>query len=181
MQNQVIYINWNLGSHTYTMTVNLEREVQSWALQSLIDWARFNSNRIKSWSVDESSFATSEQFNTVRGLINAAIPDLEEPEQETEQDTEQVIEKQAEEVIAEIEQSITVGASLYALQKKKAKLEAKVKSIEQSLRTLEKYKKYEPEAFDKTMLQLRIMGRYFERNLETTYKDIRALIKSRNQ
>ena len=47
---QSIYIEWNLGNHTYTMTVNLSDEHRQWALQSLQLWLEGNRDRIESWS-----------------------------------------------------------------------------------------------------------------------------------
>lgn len=68
---QVIYINWNLGNHTYTMTINLSSNPQYWALQSLKDWVKYNSPRVISWSFDDNSNGTIDQFETVRFLINS--------------------------------------------------------------------------------------------------------------
>jgi len=50
--DQIINIKWNLGNHTYTMTVNLSDEHRQWALQSLQLWLEGNRDRIESWSID---------------------------------------------------------------------------------------------------------------------------------
>lgn len=71
---QVIYINWNLGSHTYTMTVNLAPNVQQFAMQSLTNWVLGNSDRVVSWTVDDNSWATIDQYDAVRSLINTNLP-----------------------------------------------------------------------------------------------------------
>ncbi len=47
---QSIYIEWNLGNHTYTMTVNLSDEHREQSLQSLQNWIFENIHRIESWS-----------------------------------------------------------------------------------------------------------------------------------
>jgi len=70
---QVIYINWNLRDHTYTMTINLSSNPQYWALESLENWAKYNCNRVESWSVDGNTVATEESINTIRDLINTTL------------------------------------------------------------------------------------------------------------
>lgn len=67
---QCIYINWNLGSHTYTMTVHLTPDVEQYAMQSLTNWVQGNSDRIVSWEVDDNSWAQLEQYIAVETLIN---------------------------------------------------------------------------------------------------------------
>ncbi len=47
---QCIYIEWNLGNHTYTMTVNLSDEHREQSLQSLQNWIFENIHRIESWT-----------------------------------------------------------------------------------------------------------------------------------
>lgn len=71
---QYIYINWDLGSHTYTMTVNVSNKYRLLALDSLKDWLKFNKRKVQAWSFDDSSFVTEpENFDTVRALINNII------------------------------------------------------------------------------------------------------------
>lgn len=71
---QYIYINWDLGSHTYTMTVNVSNKYRLLALDSLRDWLKFNKRKVQSWAFDNSSFVTEpENFDTVRELINNII------------------------------------------------------------------------------------------------------------
>lgn len=71
---QRIYINWNLGSHTYTMTVHLTPDVEQYSMQSLTNWVQGNSDRIVSWEVDDLSWARPEQYDAVRALINNNLP-----------------------------------------------------------------------------------------------------------
>ena len=70
---QVIYINWNMGDHTYTMTINLSSNPQYWALQSLKDWVKYNGSRVIWWSIDDNSTATTEQYDTVQFLISSNL------------------------------------------------------------------------------------------------------------
>ena len=51
---QSIYIEWNLGNHTYTMTVNLSDEHREQSLQSLQNWIVKNIHRIEDWSFVDS-------------------------------------------------------------------------------------------------------------------------------
>ena len=71
---QRIYINWNLGNHTYTMTVHLTPDVEQYSMQSLTNWVQGNSDRIVSWNIDDDSWARPEQYDAVRALINNNLP-----------------------------------------------------------------------------------------------------------
>lgn len=71
---QYIYIDWNLGSHTYTMTLNVSSKYRLLALASLKDWLKFNKRRIQSWAFDDGSYVIEpDHYDTVRALINNAL------------------------------------------------------------------------------------------------------------
>lgn len=71
---EYIYINWNLGSHTYTMTVNVSDRYRLLGLDSLKGWLKFNRRRIQSWAFDDGSYVVElDHYDTVRSLINNAL------------------------------------------------------------------------------------------------------------
>jgi len=66
-----IYIDWNMGNHTYKMTLHLW---YSWSLESLEKWIEYNGSRVESWSFDERfSTAKNDKFDKVRFLINSNL------------------------------------------------------------------------------------------------------------
>ena len=72
--NQYIYIDWNLGSHIYTMTVNVSDSCRLLALNSLKGWLKFNRKRIQSWAFDNGSFVIdTDHYDTVKDLINSTL------------------------------------------------------------------------------------------------------------
>ena len=70
-ESNKIYINWNLKNHTYTMTINLGANPEYCALQSLKDWVKYNGSNVVSWSFDDNSNGTTDQFETIKFLINS--------------------------------------------------------------------------------------------------------------
>ena len=66
---QCIYIEWNLGNHTYTMTVNLSDEHRQWSLQSLQLWLDGNKDRIESWSFVDLPANSGALIDAVRSIL----------------------------------------------------------------------------------------------------------------